>query len=121
MCKYSSSTYRVSGFSAIFSSTLQYSQISLRQMASSLSPNRSSPELEELKKSIYDHKDYSSLLSLLKKKKWLSKEKKTGFLKKFIETTSEYSVGADQEFYNLVLKEVKHLVPRKFELSSGIL
>jgi hypothetical protein len=76
-------------------------------MASSLPPNRSSPELEELKKSIYDHKDYSSLLSLLKKKKWLSKEKKTAYLTKFTETTSEYSAGADQELYSLVLKEVK--------------
>jgi hypothetical protein len=37
----------------------------------------------------------------------LTKEKKAGFLKKFIETTNEYSVGANQEFYNLVLKEVK--------------
>ena len=34
-------------------------------MASSLSPIRSSPELEELKKSIYDHKDYVSLLSIV--------------------------------------------------------
>jgi hypothetical protein len=34
-------------------------------MASSLSPIRSSPELEELKKSIYDHKDYISLLSIV--------------------------------------------------------
>ncbi len=34
-------------------------------MASSLSPICSSPELEELKKSIYDHKDYVSLLSIV--------------------------------------------------------
>ena len=46
-------------------------------MASSLSPNPSSPELEELKKSIYDHEDYSSMISILSsKKKWLTKEKK---------------------------------------------
>ncbi len=77
-------------------------------MASSLAPHRSSPELEELKQTIYAHEDYASLLSILSsKKKWLTKEKKIGFLKKFIETTNEYSVGADQEFYNLVLKEVK--------------
>ena len=48
------------------------------------------------------------MLSILSsKKKWLTKEKKAGILKKFIEATNEYSVGADQEFYNLVLKEVK--------------
>jgi hypothetical protein len=34
-------------------------------MVSSLSPNRSSPELEELKKSIYDHEDHIFLLSIL--------------------------------------------------------
>jgi hypothetical protein len=66
-------------------------------MASSLSPNRSSPELEELKKSNYDHEDYSSMISILSsKKKWLTKEK-AGILKKLIEATTEYSVGADQD------------------------
>jgi hypothetical protein len=56
-------------------------------MASSLSPNRSSPKLEELKKSIYDHEDYVSLLSIQSsKKKWLTKEKKAGFLKKLTDT-----------------------------------
>jgi hypothetical protein len=61
-------------------------------MASSLSPNCSSPELEELKKTIYDHEDYASLLFILSsKKKWLTKEKKVGFLKKFTETTNEPS------------------------------
>jgi hypothetical protein len=58
-------------------------------MASSLSPNCSSPELEELKKSTCHHEDYISLLSILSsKKKWLTKEKKAGFLKKFIEILS---------------------------------
>ena len=67
-------------------------------MASSLSPNRSSPELEELKKSIYDHEDYSSRISILSSKKnWLTKEKKAGILKKFIKATNEYSVGANQD------------------------
>jgi hypothetical protein len=61
-------------------------------MASSLSPNCSSPELEKLYKSFRDHNDYVSLLSILsRKKKWLTKEEKAGFLKKFIETSNEYS------------------------------
>ena len=37
----------------------------------------------------------------------MTKEKKTKLLKKFIETTSGYFVGADLEFYNLVVGEVK--------------
>jgi hypothetical protein len=46
-------------------------------MISSLSPNRSSPELQALKKSIYDHTDYTFILSILSsKKKWMTKEKK---------------------------------------------
>ena len=59
-------------------------------MAFSLSPNPSSPELEELKQTIYDHEDYASLLSILSsKKKWLTKEKKVGFVKKVIESTND--------------------------------
>jgi hypothetical protein len=78
-------------------------------MASSLSPNRSSPELQALKKSIFDHEDYPFILSILSsKKKWMAKEKKIRLLKKFIETTNGGFIGAHQEFYDLVLTEVKH-------------
>ena len=77
-------------------------------MASSLSPNRSSPELQALKKCIFEHDDYLSIVSILSKKnKWFTKEKKVKLLKKFIETTSGYFVGEELEFYNMVWGEVK--------------
>jgi hypothetical protein len=48
------------------------------------------------------------MLSILSsKKKGLTKEKKARFLKKFIKTTNEYSVGTNHELYNLLLKEVE--------------
>jgi hypothetical protein len=78
-------------------------------MASSLSPNRISPELQALKKTIFDHKDYTFVISILSsKKKWMSKEKKVKLLKKFIENTNGCFIGAHLEFYDLVLNEVKH-------------
>ena len=73
-----------------------------------VSPNCSPPELQALKKSVYDHEDYAFILYILSsKKKWMTKEKKAQLLKKFIKTTNDYSVTTDQEFYNLVLKEMK--------------
>jgi hypothetical protein len=79
-------------------------------MASFLSPNRSSSELQALKKSIYDRDDYAFIISILcSRRKWMTKEKKQAkLLMKFIEMTNGYFVGAEQEFYDLVLKEVKH-------------
>jgi hypothetical protein len=74
----------------------------------SVTQPRSSPELQALKKSIYDHEDYAFIFFILSsKKKRMTKEKKAKLLRKFIEMTNGYFIRAEQEFYDLVLKEVK--------------
>jgi hypothetical protein len=56
-------------------------------MASLLSPNRSSPELQALDECIYDRDDYANILSILcSRRKWMTKEKKAKLLTKFVET-----------------------------------
>jgi hypothetical protein len=71
-------------------------------MASSLSPNHSSPELQALKKD-----DFAILSILSSKKRLMTNEKNAQLLKKFTATTTDNYVGANQEFCNLLSKEVK--------------
>jgi hypothetical protein len=78
-------------------------------MASSLPPNPCSPELEVLKNEIAGHADYSFIISILSsKKKWLNKDKKIKLLKKFTKNENGCFIGIHQEYYDLLLKEVKH-------------
>jgi hypothetical protein len=64
--------------------------------------------LQALKRSIYNHEDYAFIFSSLStKKKWTTKEKKARLLRKFIATMNDSFIGANQQLYDLVLKEVK--------------